>query len=108
MLDDNPLVVTTQFASWASQLDSAKERPDILALSSSGELVVIELKRGGDSRIHLQALTYAALVAGFTKAQLSQAHANWLTNRTDTPVSAAEALQLLEQHLDDSDWSEEP
>lgn len=66
VIDDALIVGTTQFGSWASETGSARERPDILALYSSGELVVTELKRGTDQRIHLQALTYGAFVAGFT------------------------------------------
>lgn len=58
------MVVTTQFSTWASETDTARERPDVLALSTSGELVVIELKRGSDRNVHLQAITYGALVAG--------------------------------------------
>ena len=106
VIDDALMVVTTQFGSWASETGSAHERPDILALSSSGELVVIELKRDADRRVHLQALTYGALVAGFTKEKLSEAHARWLSEGGSAKVTPAEALERLEQHVE-SEWSEE-
>lgn len=64
VIDDGLMVVTTQFSTWASETDTARERPDVLALSTSGELVFIELKRGSDRNVHLQAITYGALVAG--------------------------------------------
>lgn len=74
VIDTSLKIVTTQFNRWISDSDSAQERPDLLALSTSGELVVIELKRGGDRRVHLQAITYGALAAGFTRESLAEAH----------------------------------
>ena len=106
VIDDALMVVTTQFGSWASETDSARERPDILALSTSGELVVIELKRDSDRRIHLQAITYGALVAGFTKDILAQAHADWCSREHGESLTPADALERLEQHVE-SEWSEE-
>ncbi|MFC4070854.1 hypothetical protein [Actinoplanes subglobosus] len=106
LIDDSLLVVTNQFGSWSASNDSARERPDILALSTSGELVVMELKRDGDRRVHLQAITYGALVAGFTKETLAQAHADWLARERGEHISADEALDRLTGHLD-SQWNEE-
>ena len=56
----------------------------ILGLDSSGELVVVELKRGIDSNVYMQAITYAALVAGFSKATLADAHADYLNRRLES------------------------
>ncbi|MEU4244454.1 hypothetical protein [Actinoplanes sp. NPDC026619] len=107
LIDDTLLVVTNQFGSWAAANDdAARERPDVLALSTSGELVVMELKRDGDRRIHLQAITYGALVAGFTKETLAQAHADWLARERDERISAEEALERLTAHVD-SQWNDE-
>lgn len=106
VIDDSLMVVTTQFGSWASKTSSARERPDVLALSSSGELAVIELKRDGDRRIHLQAITYGALVAGFTKDVLAQVHADWLSRERGEDVPQPEALARLEDHVE-SELSEE-
>jgi hypothetical protein len=106
VIDDSLMVVTAQFSSWASQTDSARERPDVLALSSSGELAVIELKRDGDRRIHLQAITYGALVAGFTKEILAEAHAAWPAKEHNQSVTAEAALDRLTRHVE-SDWSED-
>jgi len=106
VLGDDLLVVTTQFNSWASDHVVARERPDVLALASSGELVVIELKRQGDRRIHLQAITYGALVAGFTKEVLADAHAAWLRHERKESFTRGEALQRLEDHVE-SEWTDD-
>lgn len=65
VIDDGLKIITTQYNRWASQEGgAAREALDILALSSSGQTVVMELKRGSDRKVHLQAITYGALVAG--------------------------------------------
>jgi RecB family endonuclease NucS len=77
VLGDYVKIVTTQYDKWSSiSGDLARERLDLLGLDKSGQLVVVEPKRGTDSRIHLQAITYAALVAGFSKETLADAHAD--------------------------------
>ncbi|HEY0186697.1 MAG TPA: hypothetical protein VGC67_04345 [Cellulomonas sp.] len=106
IIDDSLKVVTTQFGSWASLTGVAHERPDVLALSTSGEIVVIELKRAGDRRVHLQALTYGALAAGFSKELLAQAHSEWLAKEHGESVSVEEALDRLTTHVE-SEWTED-
>lgn len=63
------------------QLDEGKDRIDLLAIDTSARLVVIELKRdlvGGSA--DLQALRYAALVAGWTFEDIrKQAEGHWKT-----------------------------
>lgn len=98
-------IVTTQFNSWESGQGHASDRPDVLALSSTGELVVIELKRGGDKRVHLQAITYGALAATFTAERLAAAHAHWLHARGGAQISTDAALSLLREHVD-GDWED--
>ncbi|WP_231645467.1 DNA-binding protein [Mycolicibacterium mengxianglii] len=107
VLGDQVKVVTTQYDKWSSDSgDLARERLDVLGLDSSGQLVVVELKRGADSRIHLQAITYAALVAGFNKETLADAHADYLNRLLAEPVTPAEARQLLEEHVDGT-WDDD-
>ncbi|WP_237071970.1 DNA-binding protein [Mycobacterium avium] len=107
VLGDQIKIVTTQYDKWSSNSgDLARERLDILGLDSSGQLVVVELKRGTDSRIHLQAITYAALVAGFSKETLADAHACYLSRITSGTVSPADARQRLEQHVDGA-WEDD-
>lgn len=106
ILGENVLIVTTQYDKWSSESGTnARERLDILALDSSGQLIVVELKRGSDPRVHLQALTYAALVSTFTKESLAQAHAAYLnaTSVVDNRIDHASALSFLNDHVAD-DW----
>ncbi|WP_234807754.1 PDDEXK family nuclease [Mycolicibacterium bacteremicum] len=106
-LGDHVKVVTTQYDKWSSNSgDLARERLDILGLDSSGQLVVVELKRGSDSRIHLQAITYAALVAGFSKDTLADAHADYLSRVGKEVVTTSEARQQLEDHVDGT-WDDD-
>ena len=85
VLGENVRIVTTQYGKWSSDSgDLAKERLDILGLDSSGQLVVVELKRGTDQNVHMQAITYAALVAGFSKSTLADAHADYLNRRLES------------------------
>lgn len=78
VLGDKLKIVTTQFDKWISEYGKSNKRLDVLALSDTGRLVVVELKRGKDSQIHLQALTYAALSSSFTEESLVRAHVEWL------------------------------
>jgi alkylated DNA nucleotide flippase Atl1 len=101
VLGDDLLVVTSEFGRWeGSDGLTASERLDVLALSSSGRLVVVELKRGEDRSIHIQAITYAALVSNFTPESLAEVHADFLSRRTGTRVSSSDALVALRAHVD--------
>lgn len=108
VLGDNIRIVTTQYNKWSSDFgDFAKERLDILGLDASGQLVVVELKRGTDSNVHMQAITYAALVAGFSKETLADAHAEYLNRNTATPdCTPADAAELLNEHVDGT-WDDD-
>ncbi|WP_328949275.1 hypothetical protein OG778_14505 [Streptomyces sp. NBC_00184] len=51
---------------------AARDRLDVLGLDATGRLVVVELKRGtADRDVHLQAITYAALVSRFDLGTLA-------------------------------------
>lgn len=109
VLGSDVKIVTTQYDKWSSEFgDLAKERLDVLGLDSSGQLVVVELKRGFDSRIHLQAITYAALVAGFSKETLAEAHADYLSRiRIEAnSISVAKAQEKLQEHVD-GEWDDD-
>lgn len=105
VLDPKIKIITTQFNRWASQEHSALERPDIIALSDSGELVVIELKRIKDTTVHLQALTYAALASSFTLDLLADEHAAWYNRhfQPDENMTQAQAKEELESFIEADD-----
>lgn len=76
------LIVTSEYNSWASaQGLTAKERLDVLGLDPSGQLVVAELKRESDPTVHIQAITYAALVSGFDAELLVEVFAEFRRKR---------------------------
>ena len=81
--------------------DRAKERLDILGLDVSGQPVVVELKRGSDSRIHLQAITYASLVAGFSETTLAQAHSDYLNREQGQDIDVDEARRRIAAHIEE-------
>lgn len=106
VIDDGLKIIATQYRSWASaEGRAAREALDVLALASSGQTVVMELKRGGDPKIHLQAITYGALVAGFDRQRLAEAHAQW-QRRRGQEITTEEALTQLTEHLE-SGWDDE-
>lgn len=108
VLGDNIRIVTTQYNKWSSDSgDFARERLDILGLDASGQLVVVELKRGTDSNVHMQAIIYAALVAGFSKEALADAHAEYLNRGTPTAdYTPSDAAELLHEHVDGT-WDDD-
>ena len=63
-------------------------------MDADGTLIVVELKRGRDARVHLQALTYAALVSSFSQNLLGEVYAGYLA-RQGNATTPDEALQLL-------------
>jgi hypothetical protein len=73
---------------------------DILGLESTGRLVVVELKRADAGRdVHLQAITYAALVSRFDLDTLAQAHARYTQTRPGPTLSVEEARQAITDHV---------
>ncbi|MCD2186618.1 hypothetical protein [Actinomycetospora soli] len=105
VLGDDVLVITSEYNHWVAESDGvpARDRLDVLGLDEAGRLVVVELKRGVATRdIHLQAITYAALVSRFTLDTLAQAHAEFLTRRLDKPVTAEEGRSRIVDHVSDN------
>ena len=106
VIDEGLKIVATQYNRWASSDGgAAREALDVLALSSSGQTVVMELKRGKDRKVHLQAITYGALVAGFDRQMLAEAHAQWL-NKGGSSITSEQALEELTEHLE-SGWDDD-
>lgn len=109
VIDPKMKVITTQFNRWASEEGEAQERPDIIGLSDSGELIVVELKREKDKGVHLQALTYAALVSSFTLDVLAQEHAAWYNKKFPSPdkMTEVQAKEKLENFIEGDDEIDE-
>ncbi|MEW2129332.1 MGMT family protein [Streptomyces sp. NPDC005435] len=107
VLGESMLVITAEFDHWAdADGERAKNRLDILGLDATGQLVVVELKRGkADQDVHLQAITYAALVSRFDLDTLAQAYHRFLAGRGET-VAVDECRQRLLDHVD-GEWDQE-
>lgn len=102
VLGDDVRVVCIEYDRWEADIDGkpARHRLDILAIDGVGRLIVAELKRGDAGHsIHLQAVTYAAMVSRFDMETLAQAHATFLSRGGDTHISEAEARALLVDHI---------
>ncbi|MEV0493000.1 hypothetical protein [Streptomyces atratus] len=78
----------------------ARGRLNVLELDATGRLVVVELRRGtADRDVHLQAITYTALVSRFDLGTLAQAHLDFLSRRgQDLDIDACK--QRLLDHVD--------
>ncbi|WP_333767531.1 endonuclease NucS domain-containing protein [Streptomyces sp. IBSBF 2435] len=107
VLGESVLVVTAEFDRWAdSDGVPAKDRLDVLGLDATGRLVVVELKRRrADRDVHLQVITYAALVSRFDLDSLAQAHHRFRKNRGET-VTEGDCRQRLLDHVD-GEWDPE-
>ncbi|MQS34186.1 DNA-binding protein [Streptomyces katsurahamanus] len=107
VLGESVLVITAEFDRWADTDGvPARDRLDILGLDATGRLVVVELKRGtADRDVHLQAITYAALVSRFDLDTLAQAHRDFLKGRGETVELDACRQRLLDHG--DGEWSPE-
>ena len=99
VLGEDVMVITSEYDRWSGMDGTrARDRLDILGLDASGRLVVAELKRadaGGD--VHLQAITYAALVSRFSLETLAEALQQYRTRRGQ-PTTVAEATDLIHEH----------
>ena len=96
ILGDDLLIITEQF----SDFDRTKERLDLLAVDTTGKLVIIELKRddsGAD--VHWQAIKYASYLDRATSDDIARMLAAYEES------SEEEAIAKIEDHLNANDLS---
>jgi hypothetical protein len=102
-LGDDLLVVSEEYGRW----EDARRRIDLLAVDTSGRLVVIELKRTeGGGHMDLQAVRYAAMVSTMSFDDVVNAFEAFLAKHR--PDEAPEARATLEAFLGVEDADEEP
>ena len=100
VLGPDVLIVASEYNSWASaQGLTAKERLDVLGLDLSGRLVVAELERESDPTVHIQAITYAALVSGFDADLLVEVFAEFRRKRGQD-LTLEQARVELQSHVE--------
>jgi len=91
------LLLAEEYSDWQ---DSSR-RIDLLCLRSDGTLVVVEIKRTNDGgHMELQALRYAAMVAGMTLPQAINTYAR--THRLDNAQASRAVLEFLNPAFDES------
>ena len=98
VLEDGLLIISEEFGNW----EDSNRRIDLLALDSTGRLVVIELKRGETGgHMDLQAIRYAAMVANMTYEQVVESYQTYLEKRaTDSQELGEDAAEsLIRDHL---------
>ncbi|WP_256840085.1 hypothetical protein [Ornithinimicrobium faecis] len=97
------LVIAEEFADWAG----SKRRIDLLGVDRRGNLVVIELKRGGTGEhMELQAVRYAAMVSTLTLDQAAQAFVRFL-EITGEAITVDGARERIIEHIDVDEPEEE-
>ena len=103
VLGEGLLIISEEFCDWQ---DSSR-RIDLLALDTTGRLVVIELKRGDTgSHMDLQAIRYAAMVANMTRQRAVNTYQEYLEKRArseNKSVDADAAETGIREHLEDND-----
>lgn len=98
-IDSDLLIIAEEF----HDFDNSSRRLDLLGLDSSGNLVVIELKRVDDgSHMELQAIRYAAMVAPMDLKTVIDTYREYLSSR-GLPSDSAEAVirQFLKNSVEE-------
>lgn len=95
-LGEDLLVVAEEFGEW----EDSNRRIDLLCLDRRGNLVVVELKREDSGHMELQALRYAAMVAGLTLEQVTAVHAR--SRQVDPDQARDEVRSFLRLEEEDA------
>lgn len=98
ILGEDILIITSEFNHWQTAAgDRQLNRLDILGLDSDGRLVLGELKRDrAPDRVHLQAITYAALVSMFSEDDIVREYHRFHTGRGVVMTEDEARRQILE------------
>lgn len=98
ILGEDILIITSEFNHWQTAAGERQlNRLDILGLDSEGRLVLGELKRDrAPERVHLQAITYAALVSMFSEDDIVREYHRFRTARGAALTEEDARLQILE------------
>ncbi len=94
-IGDDLMVIAEEFGDW----EDSNRRIDLLCLSKSAGLVVVEIKRTEDGgHMELQAIRYAAMVSSMTLDQVIEAHSRTKGGEMETAQSAVlDFLELTSQ-----------
>ena len=99
VLEEGLLIIAEEFGDW----EDSKRRIDLLGLDASGQLVVVELKRGETgSHMDLQAIRYAAMVANMGHEKVIETYQAYLGKRSreaGETEEADDAETRIREHL---------
>lgn len=100
LLESGLLILTEEYGRWSGvDGSSVRDRLDLLAIDQAGRLVVIELKRDdAPTDVHLQAITYAAMVSRFTEDDVVHIYAEFL-RRKEAHIADEEARERILNHV---------
>ena len=107
LLGEPLLIIASEF----SGFDRTSERLDVLALSSQGRLVVVELKRSAvGTTAELQALRYAAFCSTLGLTDIAELRTDFLNRRgqSTTTDSAMSQIRDFVEHPDFEDLDDKP
>jgi Domain of unknown function (DUF4268) len=92
-IGDDLMVIAEEFGEW----EDSYRRIDLLCLSKSAGLVVVEIKRTEDGgHMELQAIRYAAMVSSMTLEQVIHAHARALGGDEEAARGAVLSFMQLD------------
>lgn len=95
-IGDNLMVIAEEYGEW----EDSNRRIDLLCLSKSAGLVVVEIKRSEDGgHMELQAIRYAAMVSSMTLEQAIQAYAR--TKGVEPSSAQSEVFDFLQISSED-------
>ena len=98
-IGDDLMVIAEEFGEW----EDSSRRIDLLCLSRSADLVVVEIKRTEDGgHMELQAIRYAAMVSSMTLDQIIHAYTS--TRGCEPEAAKCEVLEFLQ--IDSQDEAE--
>lgn len=101
ILGENLLIITSEYANF----QDTRDRLDILALDTTGKLVVIELKRDrADRTTDLQAIKYASYCATLTAEEIQKDYREFWSDRKEedfTPEAVGQTFADFLKEIDD-------
>ncbi|WP_122088745.1 endonuclease NucS domain-containing protein [Halalkalicoccus subterraneus] len=99
ILGEELLIIASEYQNF----EQTRNRLDVLALDTSGQLVVIELKRDrADETTDLQAIKYASYCATLTAEDIQSDYRQFWNSRREEELSPEEVGEQFASFLDDS------
>ncbi len=103
ILGEELLIITSEY----DKFDKTNERLDLLALDTTGKLVIIELKRDDSGKhVDLQAIKYAAYCSTMTFQDVIEARKSYLRQHAQTSTNDDDIKNEIELFLEVENFEE--